>query len=210
MKKSKSSGQWLKEHEDDKYVKLARQAGYRSRASYKLLEINEKYDLLKSGSVVVDLGAAPGGWLQVAVKSVGAKGKVIGLDLLEIEPVTGASFIQGDFTENEPLDQLLAALEDRPVDLVLSDMAPNLSGMSDIDQPKSVYLIELALEFSDTVLKKGGSLVAKCFEGAGIEGLRGDFRDRFKRVSNFKPKASRDRSREIYIIGLEHKRSRFG
>jgi 23S rRNA (uridine2552-2'-O)-methyltransferase len=206
MKKSKTSGQWLKEHEDDKYVKLVRQEGYRSRASYKLLEINEKFSLLKPGAVVVDLGAAPGGWLQVAVNTVGAKGKVVGLDLLEIEPVAGASFIQGDFTENEPLEQLLAELEDRPVDLVLSDMAPNLSGMSDIDQPKSVYLIELALEFSDTVLKKGGNLVTKCFEGAGIESLRSEFRQRFSRVSNFKPKASRDRSREIYVIGQSYKR----
>jgi len=207
MKKSKSSGQWLKEHEDDRYVKLARQAGYRSRASYKLLEINEKYALLHPGTVVVDLGAAPGGWLQVAVNIVGDRGKVVGLDLLEIEPVAGASFIQGDFTENEPLEELLAELEDRPVDLVLSDMAPNLSGMSDIDQPKSMYLIELALEFSDTVLKKGGCLVAKCFEGAGIESLRNEFRQRFDRVSNFKPKASRDRSREIYVIGQAYKGS---
>jgi len=206
MKKSKSSGQWLKEHEDDKYVKLARQAGYRSRASYKLLEINDKYSLLKRGGIVVDLGAAPGGWLQVAVNAVGDRGKVIGLDLLEIEPVAGTSFIQGDFTENGPLEQLLAELEDRPVDLVLSDMAPNLSGMSDIDQPKSVYLIELALEFSDTVLKKGGCLVSKCFEGAGIESLRSEFRQRFDQVSNFKPKSSRDRSREIYIVGRGYKR----
>ena len=200
MKKSKSSGQWLKEHEDDKYVKLARQAGYRSRASYKLLEINEKYDLLKSGSVVVDLGAAPGGWLQVAVKSVGAKGKVVGLDLLEIEPVTGASFIQGDFTENEPLDQLLGALEDRPVDLVLSDMAPNISGIRTVDQARAMDLADICLDYCQRWLRRGGALTIKSFQGEGLDEWVATLRKSFVKVNVTKPKASRSASREVFVV----------
>ena len=209
-KKKSSSRAWLKEHHDDPFVQRAQREGYRSRAVYKLEEIDRKYRLIRPGMTVVDLGAAPGGWSQYVAKVLAGKGRIIALDILEMDPLPGVEFIQGDFTEDEPLDLLVNSLGGEQVDLVLSDMAPNLSGMSDIDQPKSVYLIELALEFSDTVLKQGGSLVAKCFEGAGIEGLRSEFRQRFKRVSNFKPDASRGRSREIYIVGLDSKRNRFG
>ncbi|MFT7383114.1 MAG: 23S rRNA (uridine2552-2'-O)-methyltransferase, partial [Urechidicola sp.] len=172
MKKSKSSHQWLRDHEEDEYVKRARAAGYRSRASYKLLEINERFDLLKPGAVVVDLGAAPGGWCQVVAEKIGASGTIIGLDLLEMEPVLGVTFIQGDFTEAGPFDSLLSILDGRAVDLVISDMAPNLSGVKNIDQPRSAHLVELSIDFADQVLKTGGALVCKCFEGHGIQEIR--------------------------------------
>jgi 23S rRNA (uridine2552-2'-O)-methyltransferase len=201
MKKSKSSHQWLRDHEEDEYVKRARAAGYRSRASYKLLEINERFNLLRPGAVVVDLGAAPGGWCQVVAEKVGASGTIIGLDLLEMEPVLGVTFIQGDFTEAEPFEALLSILDGRPVDLVISDMAPNLSGVKDIDQPRSAHLVELSIDFADQVLKPGGALVCKCFEGHGIQEIRQLYQARYKSVVNFKPKASRDKSRELYIVG---------
>ena len=201
MKKSKSSHQWLREHEDDEYVQRARAEGYRSRAVYKLLEIKDKFNLLKPGQCVVDLGAAPGGWSQVAVKTVGSKGKVIASDILEIDPIADVTFIQGDFTEPEPFDQIMSAIDGQPVDLVISDMAPNMSGMKQVDQPKSVYLVELALDLAEQVLRPGGSLVCKCFEGEGIEDIRTGFRRRFKKVSNFKPKSSRNRSREVFVVG---------
>ncbi|MCB1646178.1 MAG: RlmE family RNA methyltransferase [Pseudomonadales bacterium] len=205
MKKSRSSQQWLREHEEDEFVKRARAEGYRSRASFKLLEIDEKFGLLKPSAVVVDLGAAPGGWSQVAARKVSGKGAIIGIDLLEMEPLTGVTFIQGDFTEDEPYQQLHDELAGRPVDLVISDMAPNLSGMKDIDQPRSAYLVELAIHFADEVLAKGGSLVCKCFEGEGISDIRKAYQSRFRKVANFKPKASRNRSREIYLVGLQYK-----
>jgi 23S rRNA (uridine2552-2'-O)-methyltransferase len=201
MKKSKSSHQWLRDHEEDEYVKRARAAGYRSRASYKLLEINERFNLLRPGAVVVDLGAAPGGWCQVVAEKVGASGTIIGLDLLEMEPVPGVTFIQGDFTEAEPFEALLSILDGRPVDLVISDMAPNLSGVKDIDQPRSAHLVELSIDFADRVLKPGGALVCKCFEGHGIQEIRQLYQAKYKSVVNFKPKASRDKSRELYIVG---------
>lgn len=201
MKKSKSSHKWLKEHEEDEFVLRARAEGYRSRAVYKLLEIKDKFGLLKPGQCVVDLGAAPGGWSQVAIQQVGAKGKVIASDILDIEPIPDVTFIQGDFTEDEPFQAILAAIDGRPVDLVISDMAPNMSGMKQVDQPKSVYLVELALDLAEQVLKSGGSLVCKCFEGEGIEDVRRGFRERFAKVVNFKPKSSRNRSREIFVVG---------
>ena len=204
MKKSKSSHQWLRDHEDDEYVKRARSEGYRSRACYKLLEINEKYNLMKAGDCVVDLGAAPGGWCQVAVKAIGKTGKVVALDILPMEPIPDVTFIQGDFTEKAPFEALLGEIEGRQVDLVISDMAPNLSGMKQIDQPKAAYLVELAIDFCDQALKKEGVLVCKCFEGEGRDDLRTAFRARFKKVINFKPKASRGKSREIYVIGAGH------
>jgi 23S rRNA (uridine2552-2'-O)-methyltransferase len=207
-KKSKSSAQWLNDHESDEYVLRARREGYRSRASYKLLEIDEKFDLLRSGSVVVDLGAAPGGWTQIAVKKCGAKGFVVGLDLLDIEPLSGTVLIKGDFTEEKVLGELTAVLQDRPVDLVISDMAPNLSGMKEIDQPGAIYLAELALEFACSTLKPGGALLMKCFEGSGIDELRGGIRNNFKQLNNFKPKASRGKSREIYVLGRQFKGNR--
>ena len=207
MKKSKSSARWLNDHENDEYVQRARREGFRSRAVYKLLEIQEKYQILKPGSVVVDLGAAPGGWMQVARKTVGDSGFVVGLDLLAIEPLSDCTFIQGDFTEDAVLRQLMEALEERQVDLVISDMAPNLSGMKDIDQPRSMYLVELAVHFAAEVLRPGGTFLAKCFEGEGIDGLRATIRNEFKQLSNVKPKASRVKSREIYLLGRSFKGS---
>ncbi|MBV1879941.1 MAG: RlmE family RNA methyltransferase [Pseudomonadales bacterium] len=205
MKKSKSSQQWLKNHIDDEYVKRAQAAGFRSRASFKLLEIDSKFSLLARGSCVVDLGAAPGGWCQVATQKLGNQGKVIALDILAMDPLQGVHFIQGDFTLDEPFETLLAETSNLDVDLVISDMAPNLSGMSQIDQPKSAYLVELALHFSEQVLKKNGNLVTKCFEGAGINDIRREFGQRFSKVLQFKPKASRSKSKEFYLIGLGHK-----
>jgi 23S rRNA (uridine2552-2'-O)-methyltransferase len=206
-KKSKSSAQWLNDHEKDEYVLRARREGYRSRASYKLLEIDEKFGLLRPGAVVVDLGAAPGGWAQIAVKRCGSKGFVVGLDLLDLEPMEGAMLIKGDFTEEKVLDELMAVLQDRPVDLVISDMAPNLSGMNDIDQPRAIYLIENALEFACSTLRPGGALLMKCFEGSGIDEIREIIRNNFKQLNNFKPKASRGKSREIYVLGRQFKGS---
>ena len=207
-KKSKSSAQWLTDHERDEYVLRARREGYRSRASYKLLEIDEKFGLLHPGTVVVDLGAAPGGWTQIAVKKCGPKGFVVGLDLLDIDPLEGAVLIKGDFTEEKVLDALTAVLEDRTVDLVISDMAPNLSGMKEMDQPRAIYLTELALDFACSTLKPGGALLMKCFEGSGLDELRRDIRNNFKQLSNFKPKASRGKSREIYVLGRQFKGNR--
>ena len=204
-KKSKSSTQWLNDHEKDEYVLRARREGYRSRASYKLLEIDEKFGLFRPGSVVVDLGAAPGGWTQIAVNKGGPKGFVVGLDLLDIEPLEGAMLVKGDFTEEKVLDELMALLQDRPVDLVISDMAPNLSGMREIDQPQAIYLTELALEFACSTLRPGGALVMKCFEGSGIDNIREVIRSNFKQLNNFKPKASRGKSREIYVLGRKFK-----
>ena len=207
MKKSKSSARWLNDHENDEYVQRARREGFRSRAVYKLLEIQEKYQILKPGSVVVDLGAAPGGWMQVAKKAVGDSGFVVGLDLLAIEPLLDCTFIQGDFTEDAILEQLMDALDGRPVDLVISDMAPNLSGMKDIDQPRSMYLVELAVHFASEVLRPGGTFLAKCFEGEGIDDIRATIRNEFKQLNNVKPKASRGKSREIYLLGRSFKGS---
>jgi 23S rRNA (uridine2552-2'-O)-methyltransferase len=206
MKRSKSSSRWLADHEDDEYVKRARAEGYRSRASYKLLEIDEKYRILNSGLKIVDLGAAPGGWSQVASRKVGKKGSVIALDLLEMPPIEDVTFIQGDFTQENVFDELMEVTGGAAIDLVISDMAPNLSGMKDIDQPRSVYLVELALDFAIQVLSKNGVLVVKCFEGEGIDDIRKNFQANFNQVTNFKPKASRGRSREIYILGRGFKK----
>jgi len=205
MKKSKSSARWLQDHESDEFVLKARREGYRSRASYKLLEIDDKYRLLTKGSVVVDLGAAPGGWAQVAVARAGTGSTIIGVDLLAVEPMDGAEFIQGDFTEAGPLEILMDKLAQKPVSLVISDMAPNLSGMTDIDQPRATYLVELALDFAGNVLEPGGALVMKCFEGEGLDEIRHVIRSKFKQLSNFKPKASRGRSREIYLVAQKFK-----
>lgn len=222
MAKKKSRSNWIQQHLDDPYVKKAQIDGYRSRASYKLLEIDDKYNLIKPGMTIVDLGAAPGGWSQVARERMGESGKITALDLLPMDPIEDVRFIQGDFEDIEVLEMLSQALDpgspvpgsiatgsiatrslegSRPLDLVISDMAPNLSGMKAVDQPKAVYLTELALEFADNLLKEGGSLVTKCFEGEGIDAVRKAFRDKFEKVINFKPKASRDKSREIYLIG---------
>ena len=204
-KKKSSSRRWIDAHEKDEYVLRARREGYRSRACYKLLELDERYGLLRPGLAVVDLGAAPGGWSQVARQKVGASGFVVGLDLLDMEPLEGVEFIQGDFTEDGSLQLLMEKLDGRPVDLVISDMAPNLSGTRDIDQPRATYLVELAIDFAQSVLRPGGMFLAKCFEGEGIDDLRALIRRDFRQLNNLKPKASRNKSREIYLLGRGYK-----
>jgi len=201
--RSKSSSKWMSEHFDDHYVKMAQQKGFRSRSAFKLLELQEKYLLIKPGMVVVDLGAAPGGWCQVARPLVGKSGQLIALDVLEMEPLEGVEFIQGDFTEDESLLALEGVLSDRKVDLVLSDMAPNMSGMSTIDQAKAMYLAELALEFVRSHLKPGGDYVVKLFQGTDFDGYVRQVRSLFNKVQVRKPKASRPRSREVYLLARE-------
>lgn len=204
MARSKSSGRWLKEHFDDEYVKRAQQEGYRSRAVYKLLEINEKDRLLKPEMTVVDLGAAPGGWSQVAADCVGDKGRVVALDILPMDPLPGVEFVHGDFREQEVLDRLLALLEGRPVDLVMSDMAPNISGMRSVDLPRAMYLVELALELCRAVLRPGGDFVVKVFQGPGFDEFMRAVRSSFGKVSIRKPAASRPRSREVYVVARNY------
>ena len=203
MAKSSSSNNWLKEHHDDVWVKRAREEGYRSRASFKLLEIHKKDKLFKSGMTVVDLGSAPGGWSQIAVKLVKPGGKVVASDILDMEPVTDVHFIQGDFTEEECFNQILAALEDKPVDLVISDMAPNLSGMNDIDQPRAMHLIDLAVDFAEQTLRPGGSLLMKVFQGEGFNELLQRLKQDYVAVLSRKPEASRARSREVYLLARD-------
>ena len=198
--RSKSSGRWLQEHFDDEYVKKSQKDGYRSRAVYKLLEIDEKDQLLKPGMTVVDLGAAPGSWSEVAAQRVGEKGRVIALDILPMDSLPGVIFIQGDFREEGPYNALLEALGDSPVDLVMSDMAPNISGMKAVDQPRAMYLAELALELARKVLKPGGDLLVKAFNGEGIDVFKQELRKDFKLLIVRKPKASRPRSSEIYLL----------
>ncbi len=200
MAKSKSSNRWLDEHFKDAYVKQSQKDGYRSRASYKLLELDDKDRLLRPGMTVVDLGAAPGGWSQVAAERVGEKGKVLASDILPMDAIADVEFIQGDFTEEAVLEQLLTALGGQRADLVISDMAPNMSGMSAIDQPKAMYLVELALDMARQVLKPGGHFVAKVFHGEGFDPLLKDTRDAFSKVAVRKPDASRARSSEVYLV----------
>ncbi|MBY4678800.1 23S rRNA (uridine(2552)-2'-O)-methyltransferase RlmE [Marinobacterium arenosum] len=201
MARSKSSGRWLKEHFDDQYVKKSKDAGYRSRASYKLLELQQKDQLFKPGMTVVDLGAAPGGWSQVAAELVGDGGRVVASDILPMDPLPGVEFVQGDFTEEEVLSQVLHALGDAPADLVISDMAPNMSGMAAVDQPAAMYLVELALDMAREVLKPNGTFVAKVFQGEGFDQYMQELRQSFKTVVTRKPDASRARSREVYLLG---------
>lgn len=198
--KSKSSQSWLKEHRDDVYVRQSKADGYRSRAAYKLLELNKKDKIFKKGMTVVDLGAAPGGWSQVAVKLIQPGGMVLATDILDMERIPGVEFIQGDFTEAYCFDELLARLGDRFVDLVISDMAPNISGMAEIDQPRSMHLVELAVDFAENKLQKGGSLLMKVFQGEGFEALLKQLKADYQSVVSRKPDASRARSREIYLL----------
>jgi 23S rRNA (uridine2552-2'-O)-methyltransferase len=200
MAKSKSSKRWLAEHFDDPYVRQAQQQGLRSRSAFKLLEMQEKYGLVKPGMTVVDLGAAPGGWCQVVQPLVGERGRVVGLDVLAMEPVPGVEFIQGDFTEDEPLAELERALRGHKVDLVLSDMAPNMSGMAAIDQARAMYLAELALEFAREHLRPGGDFLIKLFQGADFDAFVAAARELFEKVLVRKPRASRSRSREVYLL----------
>ncbi|MCP3666827.1 MAG: 23S rRNA (uridine(2552)-2'-O)-methyltransferase RlmE [Gammaproteobacteria bacterium] len=200
MKRSKSSRQWLDRHVSDEYVKRAQKEGYRSRAAYKLLEIQEKDRIIKPCNTVIDLGSAPGGWCQMARKIVGKKGRVIGLDILPMDSLPEVEFIQGDFREEGPLNELRELLGGKPVDLVISDMAPNVSGMTVVDQPRAMYLCELALAFAQEVLRPGGSMVVKVFHGEGFDQYVRDLRASFGKVVTRKPKASRPRSREVYLV----------
>jgi len=200
MSRSKSSKRWLQEHHQDAYVLKAREQGYRSRAVFKLAEIQQKDRIIKPGELVLDLGAAPGGWSEYAQQIVGDQGRVIALDLLPIEPIAGVEFIQGDFTEQQTLDRLLALIDDRRLGLVLSDMAPNLSGMDSVDQPRSIYLAELAFDLARQFLAVDGGFVIKLFQGEGFEDLISLLRLSFKSVRFRKPDASRARSSEIYAV----------
>lgn len=205
MAKSKSSKRWLKEHFDDEFVKKSKQDGYRSRAVYKLEEINDKDKLIKPGMLVIDLGAAPGAWSQFVSQKVGSKGEVIALDILDVQPMAGVTFVQGDFTEDDVLEELMRVIDGREVDLVISDMAPNLSGNDATDQARASYLVELAVELAKDVLKPGGDFIAKVFQGDGFEVIMKDLRDNFAKVYTRKPKASRSRSSEVYFVARNRK-----
>jgi 23S rRNA (uridine2552-2'-O)-methyltransferase len=201
MSRSKTSKAWMREHINDPYVQRATAEGYRSRAAYKLLELDKKDRLLIPGQLVVDLGAAPGSWSQVVVAKLGTKGRVVAVDLLPMEPLAGVHFVQGDFREQEVLDALLLALGGRKADLVISDLAPNISGIGVSDQARSMYLCELALEFAQQCLAPGGSLLVKVFQGAGFTEFLAAMRKAFAKVGSRKPEASRGRSSEMYLLG---------
>ena len=201
MKASKTSKQWMREHINDPFVQMAQKEGYRSRAAYKLLEIDTKDHLFKPGMVVVDLGATPGGWCQVAVNRIGQGGKVIALDLLPLDPLRGVEFIQGDFRDEAVLRELEKSLQGKPVGLVISDIAPNFTGVASVDQDRAMYLAELALEFALQHLSPEGSFLVKVFQGAGFEDFMKTMRSRFSRAVARKPRASRDRSSEVYLLG---------
>ncbi len=200
MAKKSRSG-WMRRHLNDDYVRQSKRDGYRSRAAYKLLEIQRKDGLIRPGMVVVDLGAAPGGWSQIAAELVGNDGRVLALDILPMDPFAGVEFIQGDFHQQEVFDRLLAALDGAPVDVVISDMAPNMTGQRAVDQPRSMYLAELALEFACQVLKPGGDFLTKLFQGEGVDEYRRQVRQAFASLVTRKPAASRAESREIYLLG---------
>lgn len=199
-KKKSSSKAWLKEHREDPYVQQAQREGYRSRACYKLLEIQEKDRVIRPGMTVLDLGSAPGGWSQVAVALVGHSGRVIASDILPMDSLAGVEFIEGDFTSDDVFGQILDAIGDSRVDLVLSDIAPNMSGVNAVDQPRSIYLVELALDMARRVLAPGGTFVAKVFQGEGFDELFRAARGSFEKVLTRKPRASRPRSREVYLV----------
>ena len=201
MARSKTSHNWLKEHFDDKYVKMAQKDGYRSRASYKLLEIQEKDKIIRPGMTVIDLGAAPGGWSQVTSRLIGGQGRLIASDILEMDSIADVTFIQGDFTEDAVLAQILEAVGNTQVDLVISDMAPNMSGLSAVDMPRAMFLCELALDLAGRVLRPGGDFLIKVFQGEGFDVYHKDIRKLFDKVQMRKPLSSRDRSREQYLLG---------
>lgn len=205
MKRRPTSKAWMQEHVNDEFVKRAQREGYRARAAYKLMEIDDKDHLIKPGMTIVDLGATPGSWSQVAIQRLQGKGRVIALDLLEMQPVAGVDFIQGDFREEAILNRLEEMLNGRAVDLVIADMAPNMSGISLVDQANAAYLTELALEFSLKWLKPDGHFLVKVFIGAGFDEIVRNMRTGFEKVATRKPKASRDRSSEVYLLGLKRK-----
>ena len=205
MAKTSSSVLWMNEHSKDEFVKKAKKEGYRSRAAYKLLEIIDKDQIIKPGFKVLDLGAAPGGWSQVAIKIVGKKGQVIATDILPIESIVNVEFLQGDFTEEKLYEKLLSLTKEQKINVVLSDMAPNMSGQISIDQPKSIYLAELALDMATKVLSHNGHFVVKIFQGDGFDIFIQNTRKKFKKVVIRKPKASRPRSKEVYLIASQLK-----
>ena len=205
MAKKGSSRRWMHEHLNDEYVKKAQKEGYRSRAVYKLLEIIEKSQIINKGDRILDLGAAPGGWSQVARKIVGKSGQVIASDILSIEEISGVNFLQGDFTEQSVYDELITLTEGSSIDIVLSDMAPNMSGQLSVDQPKSIYLAELAIDLAVKTLSKNGHFIVKIFQGDGFDDYVKNARKVFKKVSIIKPKASRSRSKEVYLLASQLK-----
>ncbi len=205
-KKSKSSRRWLERQQNDEFTVKAKQEGYRSRAVYKLLEIHEKNNLFTKGMTVIDLGAAPGGWSQVAANLVGAKGRVIAADILPMEPIIGVDIIEGDFREEDVFNKILTLVDkDRDVDLVISDLAPNFSGISAVDLPRSIYLAEIALDLAKRVLKPKGSLLVKLFQGEGFDNYLAALRQDFRKVTVRKPKASRSASAEMYALAMDMK-----
>jgi len=206
MARSKTSNKWLTEHFNDEFVKRAQKEGYRSRAVYKLLEMDDKDKLLKPGMTVVDLGAAPGSWSELLSKRVGDSGRIFALDILPMDALGDVTFIEGDFTDQAVYDALIKELDGKWVDLVISDMAPNISGMKAVDQPKMMYLAELALEFATTVLKPGGTFLTKVFTGEGIDEYKKELRQHFAKIIVRKPKASRARSSEIYLMAKQFKK----
>jgi 23S rRNA (uridine2552-2'-O)-methyltransferase len=205
MKPSRTSKAWMQEHLNDPYVKLAQKEGYRARAAYKLMEIDDKDKLIKPGMTVVDLGSTPGSWSQVVVQRLKGQGRVIALDILEMQAIPHVEFIQGDFREASVLKVLEEKLNNKPVDLVIADMAPNISGVKTVDQAGATYLTELALEFSQAWLKPDGNFLVKVFIGSGFEDIMKTMRAQFEKVVTRKPKASRDRSNEVYLLGLKRK-----
>ncbi|HBA09523.1 23S rRNA (uridine(2552)-2'-O)-methyltransferase RlmE [Methylotenera sp.] len=205
MKPTRTSKAWMQEHLNDPYVKLAQKDGYRARAAYKLMEIDDKDKLIKPGMTIVDLGSAPGSWSQVAVQRLKGHGKVIALDILDMSPIGGVTFLQGDFREESVLRLLEQTLNNVKVDLVIADMAPNISGVKDVDQAGAAYLTELALDFSQEWLKPSGNFLVKVFIGAGFEEILQNMRQMFDKVVTRKPKASRDRSSEVYLLGIGRK-----
>jgi len=207
MARSKTSLEWLKRHVNVPYVKQAQKDGYRSRASYKLLEVQEKYKLIRPGMSVVDLGAAPGGWSQVTSRLIGGQGRLIASDILEMDSIPDVTFIQGDFTQDEVLAQILEAVGNSQVDLVISDMAPNMSGTPAVDMPKAMFLCELALDLATRILKPGGNFVIKVFQGEGFDAYVKDARQKFDKVQMIKPDSSRGSSREQYMLAWGYRGS---
>jgi len=205
MARSKSSKKWLKEHFDDEYVRRAQAEGFRSRSVYKLMEVQQRHRLLRPGMRVIELGAAPGGWSQYAMSLIGARGMLIAVDLLAMDEVPGVKFIQGDFTDMETLEKILNSLDNARIDLVMSDMSPNISGMASIDQPRAMYLAELALDLADKVLSESGVFLVKLFQGEGFDGFVRLVREQFQKVQFIKPKASRPRSREVYLLATGYR-----
>jgi 23S rRNA (uridine2552-2'-O)-methyltransferase len=205
MKRTASSTRWLNAHFNDYYVKQAKKEGYRSRAAFKLLELNERDHLLKQGMTVVDLGAAPGGWSAIAKQKIGDKGCLFALDILSMAPLAGVEFLQGDFNQESVVDALRERIDSRPIDLVMSDMSPNITGISAIDQPKAFQLAEQALAFAEHMLKPGGNFLVKVFQGQGFDAFLKAVRSNFLKVSIRKPKSSKEHSTEVYIVGMHLK-----